>query len=132
VSENVELVRSILAGWERGDYSNVEWADPEIEFVLAGGIDPSTSRGLPAMGEAWGRWLNEFEDFRTSAEEFRELDEERVLVLTKNSGRGRRSGIRLGETSAPGAIIFNIRAEKVTNLRAYFFRDQALAELGLD
>ena len=131
MSENVELVRSIVAGWERGDYSNVEWAHPEIEFVLAGGIDPSTSRGLPAMGEAWGRWLNEFEDFRTSAEEFRELDAERVLVLTNNSGRGRRSGVQLGGSSTPGATLFHIQDGKVTKLLAYADRDKALADLGL-
>ena len=130
-SENVELVRSIVAGWERGDYGNVGWADPEIEFVLTGGIDPSTSRGLQAMAEAWGRWLSEFEDFRTTAEEFRELDEERVLVLTNNAGRGRRSGVQLGETSTPGACVFYVRDGKVTRLLAYPDRDVALEELGL-
>jgi ketosteroid isomerase-like protein len=131
VSENVDLVRSIVGEWQRGDYGNVEWADPGIEFVLAGGLDPSASRGVPAMGEAWGRWLREFEDFRTTAEEFRELDDQRVLVLTNNSGRGRRSGVRLGETSTPGATVFQIRDGKVTRLLAYPDRDEALADLGL-
>ena len=130
-SENVELVRAIVAEWERGDYANVEWADPEIEFVLTGGLDPSTSRGLQAMGEAWRRWLSEFEEFRTVAEEFRELDSERVLVLTNNAGRGRRSGVQLGETSTPGACVFYVRGGKVTRLLAYPDRDEALEDLGL-
>jgi hypothetical protein len=131
VSENVERVRSIIADWERGDYGNVDWADPEIEFVLTGGLDPSTSRGVPAMGEAWRRWLSEFEEFRTVGEEYRELDEERVLVLTNNSGRGKRSGVQLGETSTPGATVFYIRDGKVRRLLAYAVREQALADLGL-
>jgi hypothetical protein len=132
MSENVELVRSILAGWERGDYGNVEWADPEIEFVLRGGVDPSRSVGLAAMGAAWRAWLSEFEDFSTSPEEFRELDEERVLVLTQNTGRGRRSGVELGGTATPGATLFEIHNGKVTKLLAWAARDEALTELGLD
>jgi ketosteroid isomerase-like protein len=131
VSENLELVRSIFAEWERGDYSNVEWADPEIEFILSGELDPSRTTGVPAMGQAWGRWLREFEDFRTTAEEIRELDENRVLVLTNNSGRGKRSGIQLGGTSTPGANVFHIHEGKVTKLVLYPNRDRGLADLGL-
>jgi ketosteroid isomerase-like protein len=64
MSENLDLVRSIFDGWERGDYSAVGWADAEIEFTVADGPAPGKQTGLTGMAKAYRRFLSSWEDFR--------------------------------------------------------------------
>ena len=127
----MELVRSILAEWERGDWHSADWAHPEIEFNIADGPEPGIRIGVAAMAESWQGWLNAWEDFRMEAEEYRELDNERVLVLNHNSGRGKASGLDIGQTWTKAATLFHVRDGKVTRLVGYNNRERALADLGL-
>ena len=129
--ENLDLVRSIFAGWERGDFSSAEWAHPEIEFGIVGGHSPGNWRGLAGMARGFRDWLSAWEEFRVEADEYRELDDERVLVLLYVSGRGKISGVQLGELGTRGANLFHIRSRKVTRLVLHWDPDLALADLGL-
>ena len=131
MSENLDLVRSIYADWERGDYSTVEWAHAEIEFAWADGPAPSSRTGLTAMAEGWDEWLAAWDDFRSEAEEYREIDNERVLVLGRNTGRGKTSGLDLRQRPTKQASLFGVRNGKVTRLVLYWDRDRALTDLGL-
>ena len=129
--ENVELVRSIYAAWERGDYSSAEWAHPEIEYVIADGPAPRSSVGLTEMVEGVRDALSALAEVRQKAEEYRELVEERVLVLHQRSGRGKTSGLQLGDIQARGADVFHLHEGRVTRLVSYFDRRRAFADLGL-
>jgi ketosteroid isomerase-like protein len=134
MSAHLDLVRSIYADWERGDFSSVEWADPEIEYIRVGGLtgnDPISYKGLAGMAEGARELLENYEDFRIEAEDYRELDGGRVLVLTRGSGRGKRSGIQLSELHQRAATVLHIRDGKVTRYVVYVDRDRALADLGL-
>ena len=132
MSTNLDLVRSIYADWERGDYSHADWADPGIEVVLVGGPAPGSWKGLAAITKGFREWFSAWEGVSTRVDEYRTLDAERVLVLFGfRGGRGKRSGLKLADMATECANVFHIRDGKVIRLATYWDRDHALADLGL-
>jgi ketosteroid isomerase-like protein len=133
VSTNVDLVSSIFAAWERGDFGSVEWAHPEIEYVHDDSPAAGSWSGVANMAEAFRDFLGAWETFCVVADEYYEIDDERVLVLVHRSGRGKRSGVELAQMRSSGACLFHIQDGKVTRLFNYvdIDREQVLAEFGL-
>ena len=129
--ENVEIVRAIFSAWGRGDYSENWWAADDIEFVYADGPDPGAWKGLEAMAKGNRAFLQAWEEVRQVAEEFRDIDDGRVLVLHHFHARGKKSGLDLGDLRGEGAAIFQLRGGKVTRLVHYYDRTRALEAVGL-
>jgi ketosteroid isomerase-like protein len=132
-SANLDLVRSIYAAFERGDwFGSAEWAHPEIEFVIVDGPDPGRWTGIAAMAEAWRDVMSVLEDGRIEVNEYRELDDERVLVLVIFQGRGKTSVLEVGsQMRTKAANLLHVRNGKVTRLAIINDRERALADLGL-
>jgi ketosteroid isomerase-like protein len=130
-SANVELVRSIYATWERGDFRSADWADPGIEYVIPEGPGFSTWKGIAGLVEGFRIFVSAWDEYRVVADDYRELDAERVLVLVHYLGRGKASGLELGQMRAKGAHLFHLHDGKVTKFVAYINRERALADLGL-
>ena len=112
MSTNLDLVRSIVAPFERGDFSRTDWADPEIEYVAVDGPEPGSATGLVGLAEAMRSMFSGIEDIRAEAEEYRELDTERVLVLTHGSGRGKTSSVPVVQR---GAEVFEFASSAAGN-----------------
>ena len=133
--ENLELARSIYTAWARGDFSSTDWAHPEIELVGVDGPDAGSWTGITGMTRAWHDWLGVWEEYRVEVDEYREMDAERVLVLMLHCGRGKTSGLDVGqigeEAKRAGANVLHIRDGRVTRLILYWDRARALADLGL-
>ena len=113
MSANLDLVRSIYADWERGDFSRADWADPEIEYTAeeSGPLSAQTWTGLAGMAEGARSIIEVIEDQHIEAEEYRELDDMRVLVLDRRSGTWKQSGIGFGASTAlpaMGAHLFHV------------------------
>jgi ketosteroid isomerase-like protein len=131
-SAELELVRSIFAAWERGDFSDTGWAHPEIEFVIADGPSPGSWRGLAGMAEGWRGFMSAWDQIHVEAvDEYRVLDDERILVLVHQGGRGKSSGLEVGRMRSKGASVFHVRDGKVTRLVLYLDRERGLGDLGL-
>jgi ketosteroid isomerase-like protein len=131
VSENSDLIRSIYARWERGDFSSVGWADAAIEFSFLDGPEPGRWIGIEQMAAAWRRVLGDFEGFRTEGARYEELEDGRILALTRFRGRAKHSGFDLSSMPSDQAAIFDIRDGKVTRIELCWDAGRVLADLGL-
>ena len=130
--ENVEIVRSIFEAWERGDYDSADWAHPDIAFVVADGPTGGSWTGVPAMAAAWRESLDAFDGLRPRAEEYRPLDDERVLVLMHLTGKGKTSGLDVGDVRMDGANLFQVRDGQVTKLVLYWDRRHMPPDVALE
>ena len=119
--ENVEFVRRVYEGWSRGDFSEGEAFDPDIEFEMVDWPAPARSRGIEEMRRTWQTTLSAWDDFRAEPDDFVDYGKN-VLVLNSIRGRGKGSGV---EVSAQTATVWTVEAGKVVRLALYW--DTALA-----
>jgi ketosteroid isomerase-like protein len=131
-SANVELVRKIYDAWARGDYATGYAFDPHVVYLRAqeeGGVGLAGEwRGKEEMRSAMTEFLDSWEDLTVDAEHFHE-DGERVLVLNRYRGRGRRSGL---EVDHQGGDLFTLRDGRVVRWESYWDRAAAIRAAGLE
>jgi ketosteroid isomerase-like protein len=131
--ENVEIVRAMYAEWKRGDMAALtQWVHPDIDLAVADGPSPGHWTGLEAFAKTWRDVVGAWDHFRADVEEYRELGDGRVLVLTVRSGRGKASDLDLERISTKGAGWCELREGKVVRGVMYWSRERALADLGLE
>jgi ketosteroid isomerase-like protein len=130
--ENVEVVRNLYQHWARGDLAFSDPFDPDVEFSRTAPEGTGVSgrwRGLKEVSAAFGEYLRAFTEFRLGAERLVDLDDERVLVLSRHTGRGKRSGVptehELGE-------LFTVRDGKIVRVDFYWNRAEAFEVVGLE
>ena len=125
-SENVEIARRIYEGWSRGDFSNADYFDEDIDFDMVDWPAAARSRGVAAMAETWRTSLGAWENFRSTPTEFVDCGQ-RALVLNRVQARGRESGV---EVSADTAAVLTFEAGKVVRLALHWDVDAARREAG--
>jgi ketosteroid isomerase-like protein len=126
--ENVEIVRAAAEAYERRDIPNVlDALDPDVELFPARAVlEGEAYRGHEGFKRFLEDMSEDWEEFTAHPEEYRELEDGRVLVLGRFSGRGR-SGV---EIDAPAAWTSELSAGKIVRLR--FYGDPAAVTAGLE
>jgi ketosteroid isomerase-like protein len=127
---NVEVVRAMYVHWARGDFP-ASFFDSDVEHSRIGADTPDMEgewRGVGDLSHAMAEYLQSFSDLRIEAEEIIDLDDDRVLVLSRQTARGKLSGApidhELGE-------LFTLRAGKVVSYDSYWDRAEAMKAVGL-
>lgn len=95
--ENLDLVRSISAPWQRGDFSSADWAHSEIEWVIADGPMPGRWTGVAGMVEGWRDFLSAWDQCRAGGGGVPRARREQVLRAVPLSARGKASRLEVGE-----------------------------------
>lgn len=126
--EDVEALRRLHEAWGRGDFSDVEIYDPEIEFVSLEGVEPNVSHGLAKMSAAWRGVLGTYGRFRSELEEIFDAGD-KVVVFTVSHFTVKGSDTELTTRTA---VVWTMRDGKAVRLVLYFDRDQALRDAGLN
>jgi ketosteroid isomerase-like protein len=129
--ENVEILREAAAAFNRGDLDAwLEYLADDIDHRAAEGApdDPGPIHGKDAVRAYMRDWLDLFDDFRAEPIELIDAGEDRVIAVTRISGRAKLSGV---ETDLTFAALYTIRDGKIARGREYWTKEQALEAAGL-
>lgn len=129
--ENVEVVRRLYESWERGDLRTADFFDAEVEHSRIGSELPGINgewQGIEAFGVALASYIDALADLHIEAERIIDLGGDRVLVLARQTARGKTSGLpfvhELGD-------VFTLRDGMILRYVSYWDPADALEAAGL-
>jgi ketosteroid isomerase-like protein len=129
--ENVEIVRRGADAFARGGLDALAeyWTDDIDYRAIEGALDDrGAMHGKEAVRAYAQDWLGTFDDVRSEPVELIDAGEDRVIAVTRFSGRAKLSGV---ETDITYAALYTIRDGKIARGRQYWTREEALEAAGL-
>ena len=127
---SLELAKRVIDAFNRRDVDAIfECVNPDVEWFPAmsvtfgGGL-----RGREGI-ESYVREVGDtWEEYRVVGQDFRDLGEDRVLVLSRVEARGAGSG---GLVDTKMGQVFDFRDGRIARVRTYLDHGQALKAVGL-
>jgi ketosteroid isomerase-like protein len=126
--EDVDVVRSCIEAWRLSDYeeSLSYWAEDGI--WQSAGVDGTTYRGHAGVTRAMEEWTGAFSDYWLESDDLIDAGDGRVVMLWREGGRGRTSGVPVEEQ---GSTVFTIENGKIAYAHFYDSKAEALEVCGL-
>jgi ketosteroid isomerase-like protein len=128
--ENVAVIRAMYEDWARGEFP-ATFLDPDVVHSRIGAQTPDMEgewRGLEAFSAAHLDYTQALSGLRIAAEEVIDVDDDRVLVLSRHTAQGRLSGVPIDHEHGD---LFTLRAGKVVRHESYWDRAVAIRAAGL-
>ena len=128
--ENVEIVRRLFERWATGDLT-ADSLDPDIEYSRIGAQTPDMEGrwlGRDQMSAAMREYLGAFSDLRIEAMRIIDLDDDRVLVLSRHTARGKQSGVPIEHEIGD---LLTLQDGKIVRHDSYWNHGEALEAAGL-
>jgi ketosteroid isomerase-like protein len=126
-SADAELIAEAFKLWSEGRME--EWArfiDPEIEWDARDDLpDSGVYRGLEGLQELLGRFEEVMEDIWFKPIDLLDVGG-RVVVPLEWGGKGKGSGIELGERSGE-TWVFTVRNGRIAHVKEFTSKEEALA-----
>ena len=125
--ENVEIVRSVFAAFERGDIS--EMLERSTDDLTTHRVEPDDAvyHGREGFLQATADWIEGFQDWTVTPEEFLGAGES-VIVRVHQTARGESSGVAV---ESHIWFVFEMRGAKIAGLSFHLREAEALEAAGL-
>ena len=125
---DVEVLRSVFAGWERGDFSGgvTLYAD-DMYFTTVEPEGQYDGHGPAGVRRWMQRFLGAWEFYSVRVDEIEDLGGGRYHGTGEQFARGKESGT---ETRYPAHVGAEVKDGKITRLVFAFSREDAVARLG--
>ena len=127
--ENVEIVRRAYEAFNRRDFDTaLADVDDEVSWAPIFSVETALLEGRDAVRAAWTRQFDTL-DIAIEPVEIASLDEFRVIVVARWSGRGSASGAPFATT---GVQICTLREGRLVRLESYPTKEAALEAAAAD
>jgi ketosteroid isomerase-like protein len=126
--ENVEIAKRSVDAFNRRDVEALLELGTPDSVLSSQLLDASADfRGREGIERFYAMLSESWEEFHSVVDEYRDLGD-RVLLLGRNTARGKGSGVTV---EAPTAAVLDFRDGKVSRIRLYLDQSEALRAAGL-